>query len=61
MLSAPRPRAVSAPDRASSATRNPEATTPRTAVRNTGGKSATASLPVAGNVPHSVAMSSSAA
>jgi hypothetical protein len=61
MLSPARPRIVSAPERASSATRKADAMTPRTAVRNTGGKSARASLPVAGNVPHSVAMSRSAA
>ena len=52
---------VSAPERNSSTTRNVEAMTARRAVRKTGGKSCTASLPVAGNVPHSVAISNSAA
>ena len=60
MLSDPSPRTVSAPERARRATKKVEAMTPRTAVRNTGGKSGSATLLVTGNVPHRMAINSSA-
>ena len=53
-------RTASAPERNSSTPRNAEATMARSAVRSVGGRSSSASLEVAGNVPHSAAISSSA-
>ena len=53
-------RTASAPARSSSATRKLEAMIARSAVSSVGGRSSSASLEVAGNVPHSAAISRSA-
>jgi hypothetical protein len=58
--SGPSPRIVSLGERASTTRRKQAVTVQRTAARKNGGKSASASLVVAGKLPHSATIARSA-